>query len=662
MASTKVRGITIELGADTSGLSKALKGVNTEIRNTQKDLKDVERLLKLDPSNTELLAQKQRLLSDRVEETKTKLDALKQAQESIDMSTEDGQRQYDALSREIVACENELKNAETAANSFNATAEKIATTADKVGQKLGTWADKTRGLSMAASGALAGLGAMAVKAAKDADELATLSKQTGVTTDELQKMQYASELVDVSPDTIIGGMKKLKKGLDKNKDTFKKMGVEIKTWNGEYRNTEDIFYDVIQVLSEIPNETERDIVAMEIFGKSADELAGIIDDGGKAFRELSKEAENLGVIIPEEQIQKANEFNDSIDRLKAQGSATLMELGAEVAEMILPYLPQIQEFIQNILAKIREMDPETLKIIGTVAGVMAVLSPVLSTLSTISGIISGIARVAPGVASSVSGALSSVGTFLTTDINTLLQSGGATAGLTYATALVGSALAFIAGAEVGKQIGAYLFPDDKELYEHYSGIEGTFEMIKDLGIALKDFFVMAWEDNWKTAEKSWQMVKDAFNTAINFIKTTWDNSWGMMKNTFSNIWASIKKTFTDSINRFIAGLNKVSSGISGITGGAINFGQIEYMADGGVLTSGTAIVGEAGPEFVQISNGQAMVQPLTGQSDIAGLLETYLPYLAAGTQLVMDSGALVGSIAPEMNTALGTISIRGGRR
>jgi hypothetical protein len=136
----------------------------------------------------------------------------------------------------------------------------------------------------------------------------------------------------------------------------------------------------------------------------------------------------------------------------------------------------------------------------------------------------------------------------------------------------------------------------------------------------------------------------------------------MMKNTFNSIWAAIKQTFTDSINRFIAGLNKVSRGVSGITGGAINFGQIEYMADGGVLTSGTAIVGEAGPEFVQVSNGQAMVQPLTGQSDIAGLLETYLPYLAAGTQLVMDSGALVGSIAPEMNTALGTISIRGGRR
>jgi hypothetical protein len=98
----------------------------------------------------------------------------------------------------------------------------------------------------------------------------------------------------------------------------------------------------------------------------------------------------------------------------------------------------------------------------------------------------------------------------------------------------------------------------------------------------------------------------------------------MMKNTLNSIWAAIKQTFTDTINRFIAGLNKVSRGVSGITGGAINFGQIEYMADGGVLTSGTAIVGEAGPEFVQISNGQAMVQPLTGQSPEAAVVLKHL--------------------------------------
>lgn len=662
MASTKVRGITIELGADTTGLSKALKEVNSEIRNTQKDLKDVERLLKLDPGNTELLAQKQKLLSDRVEETKTKLDALKKAQESIDMSTEDGQRQYDALSREIIACENELKEAESAAKSFNATAEKISVSAGKMADKFGTMAQKTRGLSLAATGAITGLAGLAVKAAADADELTTLSKQTGLTTDEIQKMKYAAEGIDVDTDTIIGGMKKMKKSLEKNKDTFKKMGVEVKTWNGEYRNTSDIFFDTVQALSKIPNETERDIVAMELFGKSADDLAGIIDDGGAALRALGAEAENLGVIIPEEELEKASEINDNIEKLKAQGSATLMELGGQIAEMILPYLPQIQEWIEGILQKIREIDPETLKIIGVVAGITAVLSPVLSVLSGIASIVSAIAKIAPGVASAVSSAISGISSFLTADIGATLAAGGTSAGIMFASALVASITAFLAGAELGKKLGAYLFPDDQELYESYSGIEGTFSMIKDLGIALKDFFVMTWEDGVKNWKSVLDMFKSIFETNLAKLVSSWVSAWNMMKDTFTSIFNGIKSFFTGIINGISSGINKVTGGLRSISGGRIDLGTIPMLAEGGVLTNGTAIVGEAGPEFVQVSNGQAMVQPLTGHSDLAGLLETYLPYLAAGTQLVMDSGALVGSIAPDMNTALGTIAIRGGRR
>ena len=661
MASTKVRGITIELGADTSGLSKALKGVNTEIRNTQKDLKDVERLLKLDPGNTELLAQKQKLLSDRVEETKTKLDALKKAQESIDMSTEDGQRQYDALSREIIACENDLKEAESAARSFNATAEKISVSAGKMADKFGTMAQKTRGLSLAATGLITGLAGMAVKAASDADELTTLAKQTGLTTDEIQKMKYAAEGVDVDTDTIIGGMKKMKKSLEKNKDTFKKMGVEVKTWNGEYRNTSDIFFDTVQALSKIPNETERDIVAMELFGKSADELAGIIDDGGAALRALGKEAENLGVIIPEEELEKASEINDSIEKLKAQGSATLMELGGQVAEMILPYLPQIQEWIEGILQKIREIDPETIKIVAAIAGITAVLSPVLSVLSGIASIVSAIAKIAPGVASAVSSAISGISSFLTADIGATLAAGGTSAGIMFASALVASILSFLAGAELGKKLGTYLFPDDKELYESYSGIEGTFEMIKDLGIALKDFFVMTWEDGVKRWKNVLDLAKYIFDLFIKNVMSTWTSTLNSMKSIFASNFNIIKNTFLSVLSEIINGINRVSNGLKFISGGRIDLGAT-MMADGGVLTSGSAIVGEAGPEFVQISNGEAMVQPLTGHSDLAGLLETYLPYLAAGTQLVLDSGALVGGIAPDMNAALGTIAIRGGHR
>lgn len=139
MASTRVRGITIELGADTTGLSKALKDVNTEIGKTQKELKDVDRLLKLDPKNTELLEQKQRLLGERIGETETKLEALKKAQSEMTdefKKTEEGQTAYDALQREIISCEQELEKLQKQAIESNAALVSISQAGDKL-QKVG---------------------------------------------------------------------------------------------------------------------------------------------------------------------------------------------------------------------------------------------------------------------------------------------------------------------------------------------------------------------------------------------------------------------------------------------------------------------------------------------------------------------------------------------
>ena len=117
----RIKGITIEIGGDTTALSKALSGVNKEINSTQKQLRDVERLLKLDPGNVTLLEQKQRLLAESVEQTKQKLDSLKNAEKQVQQQFAQGkvsQAQYDALQREIVATEADLRKAEKAASSL----------------------------------------------------------------------------------------------------------------------------------------------------------------------------------------------------------------------------------------------------------------------------------------------------------------------------------------------------------------------------------------------------------------------------------------------------------------------------------------------------------------------------------------------------------------
>ena len=127
MAASRIAGITVEIGGDTTKLQTALKGVNGQIKDTQSQLKDVEKLLKLDPGNTELLAQKQKLLSQAIEETKDKLNTLKTAAEQANGALERGeisQAQYDALQREIVETEQKLKSLEEQASKSGVAIEK----------------------------------------------------------------------------------------------------------------------------------------------------------------------------------------------------------------------------------------------------------------------------------------------------------------------------------------------------------------------------------------------------------------------------------------------------------------------------------------------------------------------------------------------------------
>ena len=131
MAGNRIKGITVEIGGDTTKLQTALKGVNTEIRNTQSQLKDVEKLLKLDPGNTELIAQKHRLLAQAVSETREKLETLKTAQQQVDEALRNGtisQNQYDALQREIVETEQGLRSLEEQANQSATALQKIGAT------------------------------------------------------------------------------------------------------------------------------------------------------------------------------------------------------------------------------------------------------------------------------------------------------------------------------------------------------------------------------------------------------------------------------------------------------------------------------------------------------------------------------------------------------
>ena len=192
---SRIQGITVEIGGDTTKLQTALKGVNSSIKSTQQQLKDVNSLLKLDPGNTELLAQKQKLLSEAVGETKEKLAALKTAAEQANTALENGeisQSQYDALQREIIETEQNLRSLETQANQSATALQKIGATGEKlktVGDNISSAGEKM----LPATAAVTGLGTAAVTTAANFESsMSQVQATMGITKDSMSTVNGES--------------------------------------------------------------------------------------------------------------------------------------------------------------------------------------------------------------------------------------------------------------------------------------------------------------------------------------------------------------------------------------------------------------------------------------------------------------------------------------
>lgn len=420
MAKNQIKGINIEIGGNTAPLDKALGDVNAKTGKLQSELREVEKLLKLDPTNTELLSQKQKLLGDSIENTSDKLKALKDAEKQAQKQFEEGkisEEQYRGLQREIVKTEQELKKVEEQAKKSNAamSSEQAIGNLKKIGVVAG-------GVALAIGGALVG---SAVKAGQAADDINTLSKQTGIATDTIQKFQYASDRIDVSMETLTGSMSKLTKNMGAAQDggkaateAFEKLGVSFKDdVTGELRDNEDVFADAIQALSEMTNETERDAAAMALFGKSAQDLNPLILGGADALKTMGDEAEAAGLILSQDALDSANEFADSMDELKAVSSGIFQAVGTEVAQFLAPALQGLVDTFRGLPQWIEE-NKTLLTAIGLVVGTLTVA--IIAYNISIAA-----ASIATGIATAAATAFGAVMAFITSPITLVVLAIGA---------------------------------------------------------------------------------------------------------------------------------------------------------------------------------------------------------------------------------------------
>ena len=846
MASQKVRGITIELGADASGLSKALKDVNKEIGSTQKQLKDVDRLLKLDPHNTELMEQKQRLLGEQIGETKTKLEALKESQKEVGdelKKTGEGQEQYDALEREIVACTNDLKELEKEASSSAVAMQKISAAGESlknVGDKISSAGQALMPLSTAAAGISAGIikttadfdsamskvAAVSGAAGDDFDALRDKAREMGATT-----KFTASEAAEAMNYMAMAGWKtdQMLEGVAGIMHLAAASGEELGT-------TSDIVTDALTAFGMTAEESGRfaDILASaasnantnvsmmgESFkyaapvagslGYSAEDVAialGLMANSGikasmagtslrnifqrmaKPTKESNAAMERLGLSLADDtgrmysfreimdQLRKGfvdikmplDEYNAELDRIDAEledgtltqkkyddaleelnkqafgaegaekaraaamlggtramsgllaianateedynkltmaidnssqafarteqgviplneamaqgleiieeynGSAEAMaatmqdnaagqmeilksqlqELAISLGDTLMPILRELIGYAQNFVDYLNSLDEETKTTMMNVVLAVAALGPLLIIVGKLISAIGSLMTVIGGLSAPILAIIAVIAVLVAAFV-TLWQTNEE-----FRNKVI----------SIWNNVKAKFDEFGKAIVDRLNKLGFEFEdfsdVVRAIWSALCDFlgpiFTTTFELIATSLEASLDMLLGLFDFWVGLFTGDWEQCWNGVKEFFSGVWELIGGIFKAKMNFISNGLNVLIKGLNAAGKGQISIPLIPQMADGGILTSGMAIVGEAGPELVAVSNGQAMVQPLTGDNDLTSLLETYLPYLAAGTQMVMDSGALVGSLAPDMNVALGTIAIRGGRR
>jgi len=350
MSKTYLKGITLEINGKTDKLANALEDVNKKSKDIETELKEVNKLLKFDPKNSELLAQKQKLLGDAISTNKEKLDVLKKAEAQARDEFAKGkisEEQYRALQREITETEQKLKGLETQARKANGVLTEK--------QALNNLKDMGKAAAVVTGAFVAGTVGSAIAAGEFADEINTLAKQTGLSVEEIQKFKYASDRIDVSLETLTGSMAKLTRNMnsarDGNKATseaFDALGVSVVDSNGKLRDNNDVFQEAIKALGEVENATERDALAMAIFGKSAQDLNPLILGGADALKTMGDEAIAAGLIMSQDTLDKANQFSDGMDQLKAVSQGIFLNIGVEATQILLPALTDLLTFLKEL--------------------------------------------------------------------------------------------------------------------------------------------------------------------------------------------------------------------------------------------------------------------------------------------------------------------------
>ena len=579
-----VKGITIQFAGDTTSLDKALRQVRAEAKDVDKELREVNRALKFNPGNTELLAQKQQLLKKKIDDTGKSLNDLKNIQKQMDDQGVDKQSEdYRRVQREIITTESKLKHFKAELAKVNRESSKLYQVGQRwkdVGGKIEGAGQKLRGVSRAAAAVSVALGGITYKAGKSADEINTLSKQTGISTDELQKYAASADLVDVSVEDMAKAHQKLKKSMasDSNAKYFEQLGIQTKNADGSLRDANEVFDETIVALGKMENETERDAISMALMGKSANNLNPLIEDGGRTYERVAKLLSKYGLEpVSEKDLKRANEFQDALDTIKLLFVQAVRIVGTKIAGTLVPLMDKVVAKVAKVAEWLGKQSGKTLSIIGAISTAVALLSPALIILGKV---ISGVGQ-AMQVATNIVGGLS-------------------------------KALMFLAANPVALVVAAI------------AGLVAAFVILWNRSEKFRNFWINLWNTISTKATNTWKIITAVFSAAWSKIKSIysgwgafWSGLWSKVGSGFANIGTKFGSAIGGAvrgavnavirrveviINRAISLLNAAISVADKLTPG--HLGRISpvvlpRLAEGGILNGARAVIaGEAGPEAI----------------------------------------------------------------
>lgn len=362
---------------------QAISEIGSGMKVLDSEMRKVSSAYAQNADSVEALNAKNDVLERKISTQAEKIEYLKAA---LQQSAE----KYGEADKRTMQWQTSLNNAEAELNNLNNQFDENKQKIADSGKEMGNLGDVVNGLtsklgiqlpdgmkssmnamgsldtqSLALAGGFAAVAAAIVKVEKAmismtkesasfADNIITLSMQTGQSTQQLQEFAYASELIDVSVDTLQGSLTKLTNnmqdtmnGTGNAKASFEALGVSVTNADGSMRSANDVFYETIDALGQVKNETERDAMSMDIFGRSAQDLNPLIIQGSKTLKAYADEAHNVGYVLDDEALSALGAVDDAYQRLQKTQEGVKNQLAAEFA-------PYLEEFYGDVTTMVKD--------------------------------------------------------------------------------------------------------------------------------------------------------------------------------------------------------------------------------------------------------------------------------------------------------------------